>query len=113
LDPHTKKYKKFKNIVGRKPFGLFFLKIEFSVSIGPSSMKYMYQISIFVFLNFLNQSLYSKTLSEENHISRQCSMCITSPFTVVVTYFWVSHKKIQKIQKHCQKKTFWTFLPLN
>jgi hypothetical protein len=39
LSPPQKKYKKFKNIVGRKPFGLFFLKIKFSLSIAQKMTK--------------------------------------------------------------------------
>jgi hypothetical protein len=67
-----KKFKKFKNIVGRKPFGLFFLKIEFSLSIGPSSMKNMlsnfnlciFKLSqpIFVFKNIVGRKPHFKTV---------------------------------------------------
>jgi len=43
--------------------------------------------------------------------SVQC--VLLPPSRLLLTIFGSPHKKIQKIQKHCRKKTFWTFLPQN
>jgi len=76
--PHKKKYKKLKNIIGRKPFGLFFLKIKFSLSIGPSSMKNMlsnFNLSIFkisqpIFGHFLGAPIYRHPKNDQRLVEK-------------------------------------------
>ena len=69
---HKKNSKNSKILSEEKPFGLFFLKIEFSLSIGPSSMKNMqsnfnlciFKLSqpIFIFKNIVGRKPHFKTM---------------------------------------------------
>jgi hypothetical protein len=55
-------------------------------------------------------AVHAAPSSGRHHISRQFSMCITSPFTIVVTYFWVLiQKKFKKFKNIVGRKPFGLF----